>query len=248
MFDMCREAVRKGIPEIAFTEHFDRIPAGMCFGKYDPKAYFNELEAARREFSPQGLTIRAGAEVGEMHLYRSEVNAVLNDYPYDVILGSLHWCRGESVFERSFFQNYDHREAARRYFEEMVEMIEGGGFNILSHIDVIKRRGFQVYGRFDILEYEEFVRPVLAACIKQGIAPEINTAGLRMPVNQAHPTIDVIRWYREMGGNLLSIGSDAHWTEQLGTGLDQAVNMAKEAGFTHLTRYVAREVSEAVEI
>lgn len=248
MFDMCQEAVRKGIPEISFTEHFDRIRTGMCFDKYNPAEYFKGLEAARAEFGPQGLTIKAGVEVGEIHLNRDEVNAVLNDYPYDLVLGSLHWCRGQSIFERPFFEQHDHREAARLYFEELVEMIEGGGFNIMSHMDVLKRRGFQVYGRFDILEYEEYVRPVLAACIKQGIAPEINTSALRMPVNQTHPTIDVIRWYREMGGERLSIGSDAHNPAHLGTGLDQAIRIAKEAGFTHLTRFAVRKVADTVAI
>jgi histidinol-phosphatase (PHP family) len=248
MADMCREALRKGIREIAFTEHFDRIRTGMCFDKYNPGDYFKGLEAARAEFGPQGLTIRAGVEVGEIHLNRAEVNAILNNYPYDVVLGSLHWCRGESIFERSFYQTRDHREAARLYFEELLEMIEGGGFNIMSHMDVIKRRGFDVYGRFDIREYEEWVRPVLAACIRKGIAPEINTSALRMSVQQAHPTLEVIQWYREMGGELLSIGSDAHSPQQLGFGLDQALTIARDAGFTHLTRYASRKVAESVAI
>src|SRR5262245_60125653 len=73
MADMCREAIRKGILEIAFTEHFDLQPGDICTGHYDPDAFFRDIEACRAEFGPQGLVILAGVEVGEMHLYRAQV-------------------------------------------------------------------------------------------------------------------------------------------------------------------------------
>ncbi|MEP7286005.1 MAG: histidinol-phosphatase HisJ family protein [Chloroflexota bacterium] len=248
MAEMCRSAIQKHIPEIAFTEHFNRKREDMCYEKYDPTRYFRDIEACRAEFGPQGLTIKAGVEVGEMHLYREQVDAVLNAHPYDLVLGSLHWNNGESIFERSYFQKRDHKSAAREYFAELTQMVDAGGFNIMSHMDVIKRMGYQVYNRFDITEYEEYVRPVLAACIRQQIAPEINTSALRMSVNQTHPTVEVIRWYREMGGELLSIGSDSHRPDQLGAGLDKAIAIAKDAGFTRLTKFANRKVAEFVEI
>ena len=103
MAEMCRSAIQKHIPEIAFTEHFNRKREDMCYEKYDPARYFRDLETCRAEFGPQGLTIKAGVEVGEMHLYRAEVDAVLNAWPYDLVLGSLHWNNGENIFERSYF-------------------------------------------------------------------------------------------------------------------------------------------------
>jgi histidinol-phosphatase (PHP family) len=248
MADMCRSAIDKGIFEIAFTEHFNRKPEDMCYEKYNPDQFFKDIEKCRIEFGPQGLTIKAGCEVGEMHLYHGAVHDVLNTYPYDIILGSLHWNRGESVFERSYFNKRDVKTIGKQYFEEMVEMIEVGGFNILSHLDVFKRMGYQVYQRFDIRELEDYVRPVFAACIKQGIAPEINTSALRMSVCQSHPTIDALRWYREMGGELLTIGSDSHRPDHIGFGLDQAITIAKEVGFTHLTKFKDRKVQELVAI
>jgi histidinol-phosphatase (PHP family) len=248
MTEMCQAALQKAIPEIAFTEHFNRIPIDMCFDKYNPAAFFSDIEACRAEFGPQGLTIKAGVEVGEMHLYRTEVDAVLDAWPYDLVLGSLHFNNGESIFERSYFQKREPLAMAREYFTELAQMVEAGGFNIMSHMDVIKRMGFQVYKRFEIAEYEELVRPVLAACIRQNIAPEINTSALRMSVNQTHPPLDAIRWYREMGGELLSIGSDSHRPDQIGTGLDVAIEIAKEAGFSQLTKFSGRKVQEFVAI
>jgi histidinol-phosphatase (PHP family) len=69
-----------------------------------------------------------------------------------------------------------------------------------------------------------------------------------MPIRQTHPTVEAIRWYREMGGELLSIGSDSHTPHDLGFGLDQAIAIAKEAGFTHLTRFAGRKVVDFVPI
>lgn len=248
MAEMCRSAVEKQIPEIAFTEHFNRHPPDICFEKYDPVAYFKGLSAARAEFAPQGLTIRAGLEVGEMHLYRAEVDAVLNAYPYDVVLGSLHWNRGESIFNADYFKRRTPQQAAESYWQEMVEMIDGGGFEILSHVDVIKRVAFNVYGSFTLAAYEDCIRPVWAACLRQGIIPEINTSALRMSVNQAHPTIEGLRWYYEMGGRLLSLGSDSHSPEVLGAGLDVAIEMARSAGFTHVARFAERKIIEKVAL
>jgi histidinol-phosphatase (PHP family) len=248
MREMCEEAIRKGIFEIAFTEHFDEHKDDFCYGSYKPEAYFRNLEECRAEFAPQGLTIKSGVEVGEMHLYRDAVMKVLDAYPYDVVLGSLHWNRGFSIFEKSYFETRDVLTVAKPYYEELLELIECGGFNILSHLDVYKRVGFTVWNRFDVTELEDYIRPVLAACIKHGIAPEINTSALRMTVNQTHPTIEVLHWYKEMGGELLTIGSDSHNPNQLGVGLDVALQIATEAGFTRLTRFEKRQISDFVEI
>lgn len=248
MADQCRAALQKGIAEIAFTEHFNAKPEDGFYGKYNADRYFKDFETCRDEFARKGLTVKAGCEVGEYHLYRDEVDTVIASRPYDVILGSLHWNKNESVFERSYFNNRTMRTIAEMYYAEMLEMVEAGGFNVLSHMDVYKRMGYQVYNHFDIREFEEFVRPVLEACVRQGIAPEINTTGLRLSVCQTHPTVDAIRWYREVGGELLTVGSDSHRTDHTGYALDQAMAIAKAAGFTRLTKFKDRKVEDFVEI
>jgi histidinol-phosphatase (PHP family) len=247
MADMCRSALQKGVAEIAFTEHFNNKPEDLGCNKYDPERFFRDIEACRVEFEPMGLSIKAGVEVGEPHLFWNIVEPVLNSYPYDIVLGSLHWNNGDNIFERPYFQKRGNMNAcAREYFAEMVDMVEVGGFNVLAHMDVFKRTGFQVFNQFDIREFEKYVRPVFAACIRQGIAPEINTSGLRLSVNQTHPTVDALRWYREMGGELLTIGSDSHRPEHIAHGFDIAMDMAREAGFTQVTRFAARKVAELV--
>jgi histidinol-phosphatase (PHP family) len=242
MSEMAQAALNLGISEIAFTEHFDRKPEDLCAGFYRPDAYFQRLEAARSKFGPQGLTIRAGVEVGEMHIYRDEVQPVLERWPYDFVLGSLHWVGDNSVFDNAYFTATPAEEAIPAYFSELVTLVRGGGFDVLAHPDVFKRTTTTVYGGFDIAEWEGLVRDVWRACIETGIGIEINTAGLRTSAGQPHPPLTALHWYREMGGELLTVGSDSHYPRDVGYRLDTALDMARAAGFTRLACYEQRHV------
>jgi len=248
MAEMSRAALEKGIREIAFTEHFDPKPEDICAGFYDPARYFESLEAARREFALLGLTIRAGVEVGEYHRYRDVIQPVIDAWPYDLVLGSLHWSGEDNIFDVAFYRAHAAEEIMPRYFAEMIEMVRDGGFDVLAHADVVKRAAFSVYGRFDDCDWEDAIRPVWQACIETGIGIEINTSGLRLSVAEAHPGLDALRWYREMGGELLTIGSDSHRPDQVGSGLAAGLDMARQAGFTRVCTFERRQVAGWVEI
>jgi len=248
MAQMAAVALERGLCEIAFTEHYDLNPADQCPGFYDPASFFEQIEVARAEFEPQGLTIRAGVEMGEPHLYRETQGPVLSRWPYDVVLGSLHWVGDHNVFDPAYYQARTPGEAFGLYFAELVEMIEGGGFEVLAHVDVVKRTGFDVYRQFDTRAWEDLYRPVWQACIETGIGIEINTSGLRLSVAEAHPGLDALRWYREMGGELLTIGSDSHRPDQVGSGLAAGLDMARQAGFTRVCTFERRQVAGWVEI
>jgi histidinol-phosphatase (PHP family) len=248
MAEMCRAALQMGIAEIAFTEHYDLHPKDSCAGFYDPARYFETLDAARGEFGPQGLTIRAGVEVGEYHLYCAQQKPVLDAWPYDVVLGSLHWIGDDVVFDEGYFRARSPREAIEPYFTELLAMVRLGGFDVLAHVDVFKRVAHAVYGAYDIEEWEDYVRPVWQACIEQGIAVEINTASLRRNIPDPHPALAGLRWYRELGGDLLTIGSDGHQPAHVGYGLETALDLARAAGFARLPRYERRQVAGWIAI
>lgn len=240
---MCASALAHGLREIAFTEHLDLNPGDQCPGFYQPGRYFERLEAARAQFGPQGLVIRAGVEIGEPHLYAEAHRAVLERWPYDVALGSLHWTGPHSVFDKAYYRVRSPRDAFAPYFMELAEMVRGGGFEILAHVDVVKRVGYDVYTRFDTREWEDLFRPVWQACIEGGIAVEINTAGYRRGVHEAHPALEALRWYRQMGGDLLTLGSDAHRPGHVAHRFDDALALARAAGFTRLCTFEQRRIA-----
>jgi histidinol-phosphatase (PHP family) len=248
MADMCRRALALGIREIAFTEHFDPMPSDICYDFYNATDYFEKLAAARQEFEPQGLRLRAGVELGEHHRFADVQRPVLAAWPYDFALGSLHWVGEDLIFEDSYFRAHQPREIAEAYFTELLALVRFGGFDVLSHADVLKRVAYQVYGKFDIADWEDLVRPVWQACIEQGIGIEINTTGLRLAVNEVHPGPAALRWYREMGGEILTIGSDGHRPDHVGFGLPTALDLARAAGFTRIASFERRKVAQWVEI
>jgi histidinol-phosphatase (PHP family) len=240
MIEMCAQAVSLGVTEIAFTDHFNNHLLDIDLGFYDPKRYFDDIDFCRARFPM--LTILAGIEVGEPHRWWRKARPVLESYPYDIVLGSLHWIGNESVFSPNYYRARPPEKAYGAYFAELVRMIEHGGFDVLAHMDLPKRTAYDVYGVFDPRNWEDLIRPVWAACLRAGITPEINTKGWRIPVRQMHPSVDALHWYVDMGGKRLTIGSDAHHPSSIAQDTHIARHMALQAGLTHICRFRERRL------
>jgi len=240
MAEVCERAIALGIPEIALTEHVDFVPGDIGSGYFHPQTYFDELGRIRERYGDR-LAIRAGAEMGESHRYPYETEVLMDEYPFDVVIGSLHWVRDELVLSPEYFRKRSKEEAYQAYFEELLVMVRVGGFDVVGHFDVVKRYGFDVYGPFDPHKYEEIIREVLRACIEVGIGLEVNTSTLRRPVGEPSPTEVVLRWYRELGGEIVTLGSDAHRLEDVGYALPEMVELLEAVGFRYVSRFVDRQ-------
>lgn len=237
--EMCGWAIGIGLQEVAFTEHADFEPADNCAGYFRPAAYFQAIEAARRRYGDR-LTIRAGVEVGEPHRYLDETAELLDAYPFDFVLGSLHWVDGYPGFSSQFFDGRPVEAAWRSYFEELVRMCEAGDFDVLAHLDLPKRHGVPRNSAFDPEPYADLIRTALQNLIERGKGIEINCSGLRYPMREPLPGPTVVRWYRELGGEILTVGTDAHATSHLGQGIGYALDIAWEAGFEAITLFQER--------
>jgi histidinol-phosphatase (PHP family) len=236
---MCRQAIALGLRQIAFTEHVDYIPADIGYEFFRPDAYLAQVAHCRDLFGDR-LTILSGVEIGEFHRFRRQADVLLAAFSFDLVVGSLHWVENQIVFEAPYFQDRSQKRAHQDYFADLELMCSGGGFDVLGHLDIVKRHGFDNYGHSDMTQYKDVICSILEAIIRNGIALEINTSTIRRPVNQMSPDAPVLNWYREMGGELLTIGSDAHTPADLAAGWDIAVEMALAAGYTHLTTFANR--------
>ncbi len=241
MAAMCQAAVDRGIPEIGFTEHFDFNAGDDCREYFRLEAWAAELERTRAEFAGR-LTVRAGVELGEPHLFPAEGRDLLARFPFDYALGSLHWVGSQSVFDRDYFEQHPASEVFPAFFAELERMTAVGGFDILSHFDVPVRTAFIVYGRYDPRDYEDCIRPVLRNVIAHGIALDLNTAALRRRAKVLTPGLDILRWYVELGGERVTLGSDAHEPTQVGSHLPEAIETARAAGLKYLTFFEQRQV------
>ncbi len=240
MAEMCHSAIAKGIPEIGFTEHYDLHPNEGCRDWFKLDEWAAELEKCRVELDGR-LIIRAGIEIGEPHIFGTETQAMLKRYPFDYVLGSLHWVGAETIFDPDYFRRRTQHEAFAGYFVELERLTRIGEFDILSHFDVLIRAWGEMGGQYDPLEYEDAIRPVLRNCVERGIALDINTKGLRSKINMLTPNVDILRWYVETGGERATLGSDSHQPYNVGADLDKAASAARAAGIKWLTRFEGRE-------
>ncbi len=246
MEDVCERALDLGLPEICFTEHVDFTPGDPCSFHFKADEYFRALARVREQYGDR-LLIRAGAEMGESHRFPYETEILMDEYPFDFIIGSLHWVGEEFVFSRDYFERNGKHAAYQKYFEELLVMVRVGGFDVVGHFDVVKRYGYDVVGPYDPHEHEEIIREVLTACVDEGIGLEVNTSTLRRPVGEPSPSLTILKWYRELGGEIVTLGSDAHETAHVGYALADMVELLQAAGFEYVARFVDRQ-AEFVKI
>ncbi len=262
MREQCLAAIHNHIEQIAFTEHEENNPKEEQPFSFHPSAYMAELARCRQEFGTQ-LTIRAGIEISEPHRYAEATERVLAQYDWDYVLGSLHWLSPDiNVISETFFElTADWHDSFRAYFRETQVLAQRGDFDALAHLDYpvryLLRYGparrsvkmsditekpdiFTDHASYDIGDFEAEVRPVLQALIDRGKGLEINTGSLRQHLPSTCPPQVVVEWYRQMGGQYLTVGSDSHRTSNVGDDIDIAIQMARAAGFTHLALYEHR--------
>jgi histidinol-phosphatase (PHP family) len=241
MEEMCQAANEFGIEEIGFSDHYDLMPEDPCYAFLKADAWWDTLHRCREDFRGS-LSIRAGIELGEPHLFQTEMEEILGNYPWDYSLGSVHWVGSKTVFDSSYFTKPP-EAAYRTYFREVAKMVAVADFDILAHMDVVKRYGYDIYGVYDPLQFESEIREILSICAKRGIALEVNTAPLRRPIQQISPSPVILSWFREEGGQRVTLGSDAHLSEHVGFGLDSAMSFLRSAGFEHLTSFESHKPS-----
>lgn len=215
------EAEKKGVKIICFTEHVDLNPNDYGYMYYKPDAFFGDVQSARA-LAGGKTEILAGMEFGETHLY-PEYLKLLSKYPYDFVLGSIHWVRDLFPDEKTQ-KTVCAEEYFDMYWAEMLKMVKFGGFDSLAHIDFPKR----YYGK---LCYDECViREIFKYLLDAQASLEINTSSLRKGCPDIMPADEILEIYRDMGGKYVTIGSDSHVACDLAADYDKAKASAEKMG------------------
>lgn len=240
---MADAAHRAGLVGMAFTEHIEWLPGDEACGYLEPQRYYTELVSLRGRYDEE-LQILAGLELGNPHDFVTEARALLDAAPWDYVLGSLHWPEGLPGWEPVAFEE-GLEIAYRRYFRELVTLAEEGAYDVLAHFDLVRRDSWGVCRQVLPIEpYESFIRAALTAVVERDKGLEINTSALAAGLDEPCPGLTILRWYRELGGEILVFGSDAHHPEDLAQCFDRARSLALEAGFDQLARFERRRVVE----
>jgi histidinol-phosphatase (PHP family) len=246
--DHARRAARLGLAGVGFCEHVDLDPRDRGCDYLDPARYGREIAAARA-MAP-GVQLWQGVEITYQASLEGRLRTWLAAHDWDHVVTSVHlvdyadgWaCVSEPGVVAAYFATHSQRQAYVPYFEELLRAARSGLGDVLGHLDLVKRHGAAHYGPFAPDAFEGEIRAVLHAAIEGGMGLEINTSGLRQPPGEPYPTLTVLRWYRELGGEILTIGSDAHQADDLGAGILQASSLAREAGFRAIATFEERTI------
>ncbi|MCR6105429.1 histidinol-phosphatase HisJ family protein [Salipaludibacillus agaradhaerens] len=239
MDDVCKAAIKKGINEICFTEHFSVNPKAPTFGHMNFERYFTQIRVCQKQYEEQ-LTIKAGIELCEPHLMKEDYDQALKNVKFDFVLGSVHNIKEEKL--RTFMMEKESTDAYRTYFEEVYSLVSSADIDVLAHLDLLKRYAIETKGNYSFTAFEDILRGILQKSIERGIGIEINTSGLSNgKLREAFPTLDILKLYKKIGGEILTIGSDSHRADTVGEHLRSALHMAKQAGFNYIFTFTKRK-------
>ena len=245
MHDMIKSAVSMGLKEVALTDHVDfDYPDPEWPFVIDYQKYYDEFKKLKEEYS-SSIDLLLGIEVGLQPHVKQDVQELISSYPFDFVIGSVHSADRMDFCRDTFFKDKSQHECYMRYFENVLENIDiyKGMFDVLGHMDLIVR-----YGGYEskILEYGMFsdiMDEILSRLISNGQGIEVNTSGFRYGLGRVHPHPSIINRYKQLGGKIITVGSDAHKKEDICADFDSAYETLKDLGFKSICSFKSRKHS-----
>ncbi len=254
-------AVNAGLTTICLTDHFP-LPPGLV----DPTAekdcampatdypdYQQEVDETMREFGGR-ITVLRGAEVDWLPQHRSWITEQLAAWPFDYVIGSVHFLGRiiDDKGDRNLLLDYDEAEFQRgidyywgiqplavAYFQQVRGMVQSGLFDGVGHLDLVKKYDDRGLFSQDEPWYRRAVLETLDTIASSPMSIEINAAGLDKKCKEAYPAPWILQEARAR--NIpLTTGSDGHTPEGIGRNLNVAMELARAAGYNHIVEYRER--------
>ena len=233
----CAAALERGIPELAITDHLDFDPRAPAFAFSAFSERERVVRGAAERWAGRGLAIRFGVEISYELRREAEIRDHLDRHHYDFVIGSVHVMRYSPytggrvagwVAGRSF------EEIVAPYFAEVVAAARTELFDTLGHLDYVKKYVASHVPPAAFAAAPEVYEPVLRALVETGTGLEVNSSGLRQAPRETYPAPWVVARYREIGGSVVTAGSDAHRAASFAYGLAHAYGIVAGAGFDEL--------------
>lgn len=240
--DMVESAIAKGLQVICFTDHYDKD--NLDWGEeaiFDAEAYFREMPALRDKYRDR-IDIRIGAELGLQPYLADVYREFTARYPMDFVIGSVHSVLNHDVAYGKLFREHEDREGYRIYFEEMLEDVRRiKSYDVLGHIDYVVRYSREKTESYVCEEYMDVIDEILKQVIADGKGIEVNMAGIKYGLGSAHPNRKILKRYKELGGEILTVGADAHIPEHIAYEFRLADDILKDCGFRYYTEFKNRK-------
>jgi len=247
MEQMILSSIEKGLTSICITDHHDidfpKLFADLDF-QLDTPSYIEEFHRLK-EIYGEKIDLRIGVELGLMPDTGDKLREYLCRYgsEFDFVIGSTHLVDKVDPYLPEYYGSFEkEQDGFRRYFEENMKNLQTfDQMDSFGHYDYAVRYAPKKDLNYVPSDYIDMTDMFLKTLIEKGIALELNTAGLKYGMKQANPHIEILKRYRELGGELLTIGADGHKPEHIAWDFKKAYEILREAGFEYYTVYRRRK-------
>lgn len=244
MEQMIEQAIRLGLKKLCFTDHmdYDYPHANGDFNfEFDIQKYLIKLSEMKEKYHSE-LEILTGVELGLQPHLAERMTSLTTSCTFDFIIGSTHVVDRVDPYLPEYWEDKTEEQGIYRYFETIIENCKSyDGFHVYGHIDYVVRytpsKKLQ-YREYSYDRYADVLEEALKTILSKGKGIEVNTAGFKYGLGHPHPKIEVLKRYKELGGEIITLGSDAHQPEHLAYDFERATELLKSLGYRYYATFV----------
>ena len=243
MEDLIEQAISLGLKKLCITDHMDYDYPPQCNLPFvfEIEDYIQKLIELKEQYKTK-IEILTGIELGLQPHLKDRIATLTQNYSFDFIIGSSHVIDHLDPYYPDYWINKTADEGIHEYFQSIIDNCKAiDDFHVYGHMDYIIR---YVPGQskdrkeYNYLKYEEILDEALRTILSHNKGIEINTAGYKYGLGHPHPKIEVLKRYKELGGEIITIGSDAHIPDHLCYDFERAAELLSSLGYQYYTTFV----------
>lgn len=242
-----KTAIQKEFSYVYMTDHHDMDfpihPSAIDMDfQLDIPTYIKRLSELKETYKNE-IDVRIGIELGICPEIAGKIKDIANQYPFDFIIGSSHLTalKNGDPYYPEYYAGRNSVAAYREYFESEAENVRlTDSFDVYGHLDYAVRYCPDKNFTYNFEDYRDIFEVLLKRLVEKGKGIEINTSGLTK-IGAVHPHIEALKLYKEFGGDIITVGSDAHEAANIGYGFNIAEEMLKSLGFRYYTVFKNRK-------
>ncbi len=236
MKEMIERSIELGLKEICFTDHVDYDIIGNPNNVIDYEKYSEEIKSLILKYENQ-ISIKKGIEMGlQPHLF-DRCSEEIKKYNFDFVIASIHTINRNELYTGDYHKGKTQHEAYEGYYTQLLNMVNNfNDYCVLGHIDLIKR-----YGGFStILDdslFSDYLEAILKKVIHDGKGIELNTSSFRYKLPDLTPSKNILKMYKDLGGEIITVGSDSHNPSQIAVKFEYVHEVLKSIGYKYICRF-----------
>ncbi len=267
MEEMVEQALHLGLSKLCFTDHMDidypQTTDGYSF-VFTLEEYLTKLEEIKAKYHSR-IEILTGVELGLQPDISDKLKSFVNRYPFDFIIGSSHVVDHIDPYYKNYWEKLSEEDGILKYFQSIIDNCRAfKDFHVYGHLDyivrytpsmsiyknykkaqatngqniVLQNSAAPVYQEYSYAKYADILDEVLKTLLSNQKGIEINTSGLKYGLGHTHPKQEILKRYKELGGELITIGSDAHKPEHLAYGFEPTAELLRSLGYRYYAMFI----------